>query len=180
MINSEKQSSHLSPCLPGECPSRNVLVNISVCTYVNLFLVFFAEMLFCTPVPSSHISTYELTSARTYITGSVGRAGLLMRLLISTHWICAAVLLLMFWHIVNPRFWDYNCLAPFMSAVCLCSLVYFIYFFKFLFYFLTLQYCIGFAIHQNESATGIHVCPIPNPPPSSLPIPSFWVLFILF
>ena len=28
-------------------------------------------------------------------------------------------------------------------------------FFKILFY-LTLQYCIGFAIYQNESATGIH------------------------
>ena len=35
-----------------------------------------------------------------------------------------------------------------------------------LFYFLTLQYCIGFAIHQNESATGIHVFPNLNPPPS--------------
>ena len=35
-----------------------------------------------------------------------------------------------------------------------------------LFYFLTLQYCIGFAIYQNESATGIHVFPILNPPPS--------------
>ena len=33
-----------------------------------------------------------------------------------------------------------------------------IYFFSlFLFYFLTLQYCICFAIYQNESATGIHV-----------------------
>jgi len=30
-----------------------------------------------------------------------------------------------------------------------------IYFFKF--YFFTLQYCIGFAIYQHESATGIHV-----------------------
>ena len=45
-----------------------------------------------------------------------------------------------------------------------------------LFYFLTLQYCIGFAIYQNESATGIHVFPNLNPPLSSLPIPSFWVI----
>ena len=34
----------------------------------------------------------------------------------------------------------------------------------FLFFFLTLQYCIGFAIYLNESATGIHVFPILNPP----------------
>ena len=49
------------------------------------------------------------------------------------------------------------------------------FFFKRLFY-LTLQYCIGFAIYQNESATGIHVFPILSPPPSSLPIPSLWVV----
>ena len=42
----------------------------------------------------------------------------------------------------------------------------------FLFYFITLQYCIGFAIYQNESTTGIHVFPILNPPPSPSPYQS--------
>ena len=54
--------------------------------------------------------------------------------------------------------------------------VFFVLWFYFFLFYLTLQYCIGFAIYQNESATGIHVLPILNPPPSSLPIPSLWVV----
>ena len=43
-------------------------------------------------------------------------------------------------------------------------------------YIFTLQYCIGFAIHQQESATNVHMLPVLNPPPTSLPITSLWVI----
>ena len=42
----------------------------------------------------------------------------------------------------------------------------FSFLFFFILFYLTLQYCIGFAIYQNESATGIHVFTILNPPAS--------------
>ena len=55
--------------------------------------------------------------------------------------------------------------------------IFFILFLFFKFYFIfTLQYCISFAKYWNESATGIPVFSILNPPSSSLPIPSLWVV----
>ena len=53
------------------------------------------------------------------------------------------------------------------------------FFFKFLFLlYSALQYCIGFAIHWHESATGAHEFPILNPPTTSHPISSLWIISV--
>ena len=54
-----------------------------------------------------------------------------------------------------------------------------ILFFPFIFIswrLITLQYCSGFAIHWHESAMYLHVFPTLNTPPTSLPVPSLWVI----
>ena len=81
---------------------------------------------------------------------------------------CYVIIALIFISVIIS---DVEHIFIYFLAICLfflMSIPLLIFFSSFLLkkkFFLTLQYCIGFAIYQNESAIDIHVFPILNPPP---------------
>ena len=65
----------------------------------------------------------------------------------------------------------------FNKKIFLCQFTLFLY--KFIYFnqgLITLQYCIGFAMHQHDSTMGIHVFPILSPSSHLPPLPSLWVI----
>ena len=83
--------------------------------------------------------------------------------------------------VIHPRVMYHLCIlsVSFLSSCLSVTLSLFFLFFSYKFiYFnwrlINLQYCVGFAIHQHESATSVHVFSILNPPsqypPHTIPL----------